>query len=156
QYRVESGPKGMKVSGAGLLTWDVPPDLAESEIDVILALGDRSGQEIFHSFRVFSDVPSAGLAPVAQDASPEPEKQAEPAAHAAVPPLRPSPVVRPPQLSADKVVKKLSSPIADVAVGGGGRYLVLYLPQEHKLAVFDVSEAKITGFVPMPGDNVKF
>src|SRR5262249_10687549 len=73
-----------------------------------------------------------------------------------LPPLRPGPVIRPPRLSADQVVKTLPSTIADVAVGGGGRYLILHLPQERKLAVFDVNEAKVTGYVPLAGDNVKF
>src|SRR5262249_42887016 len=53
--------------------------------------------------------------------------------------------IKPPTLTGDKVERKLSSAIADVAVGGGGRYLVLHLPRERKLAVFDVNAAKVVG-----------
>jgi hypothetical protein len=51
-YRLESGPAGMKVSPGGLLTWTVPGDFANVEATVILSVKDRSGQEIFHTFRV--------------------------------------------------------------------------------------------------------
>jgi hypothetical protein len=51
---------------------------------------------------------------------------------------------------------KIDAPIADVAVGGGGRYLILHLPKLKKLAVFDVNVAKITKFIAAPGANVKF
>ncbi len=84
---------------------------------------------------------------------PEPETPAE---RPVPPPIRPSSVIRPPQLSAETVVTTLPSAIADVTVGGGGRYLILHLPRERKLAVFDVSEAKIKGYVPLAGDNIKF
>ena len=49
-YKIESGPKGMLVAKDGRLTWDVPADFAEGQIDVILKIADASGQEIFHSF----------------------------------------------------------------------------------------------------------
>jgi len=41
-------------------------------------------------------------------------------------------------------------------VGGGGRYLVLHLPKEHKLAVFDVSSADFAGQIPMNEDDARF
>lgn len=85
-----------------------------------------------------------------------PERMQPPAERPILPPLRPGPVNRPPRLAADQVEKLLPSTVADVTVGGGGRYLVLHLPQERKLAVFDVSEAKIKGFVPADGSRVKF
>jgi hypothetical protein len=52
RIKVESGPKGMKVTPEGKLTWDVPRDCAENEVDVILTVGDASGQETFHTFKV--------------------------------------------------------------------------------------------------------
>jgi hypothetical protein len=79
-----------------------------------------------------------------------------PAERSLLPPIRPDPLIRPPLSAADKVEKMLPSSIADVAVGGGGRYLILHLPQERKLAVFDVSEAKMKGYVPAVGSSVKF
>jgi hypothetical protein len=64
--------------------------------------------------------------------------------------------IRPPTLEGDKVVRKLASPVADVAVGGGGRYLVLHLPRARKLAVFDVNAAKVVGHIPMNEEGAKF
>jgi hypothetical protein len=44
---------------------------------------------------------------------------------------------------ADKDQVPLLAPITDVAVGGGGRYLILRLAGKRKLAVFDVQQGKV-------------
>jgi hypothetical protein len=64
--------------------------------------------------------------------------------------LEPSP------LEKDVVEYRLEAPIVDVAVGGGGRYVILHLPKLQKLAVFDVNQAKIVKYLPAPDANVKF
>jgi len=64
--------------------------------------------------------------------------------------------IQPPTLEGDKVVRKLASPVADVAVGGGGRYLVLHLPRARKLAVFDVNKAEVVGHIPVNEEDAKF
>lgn len=56
----------------------------------------------------------------------------------------------------EMVVKSLSSSFDDVAVGGGGRYLILRLPRERKLAVFDVNEADVVHYIPLAEDNSLF
>jgi hypothetical protein len=66
------------------------------------------------------------------------------------------PEVKPPALEGDKVERKLDSTVADAVVGGGGRYLILHLPKERKLAVFDVNLAKVVGHIPMEEDSAKF
>jgi hypothetical protein len=43
-----------------------------------------------------------------------------------------------------------------VAVGGGGRYLVLHLPRERKLAVFDANAAQVVKYLPADEDGVRF
>jgi serine protease Do len=65
-------------------------------------------------------------------------------------------VVKAPALEQDLVVKEIPSKIADVAVGGGGRYLVLYLPDVPELAIFDVSEAKVVRSIKLAEKDVKF
>jgi S1-C subfamily serine protease len=65
-------------------------------------------------------------------------------------------VVEAPALDGEKVIRPLPAPVADAVVGGGGRYLVLHLPKLRKLAVFDVTAAKIAGYIELSGDNVKF
>ena len=42
----------------------------------------------------------------------------------------------------------------DVWVGGNGRYLILHLRRLNKLAVFDVSAAKVVQYLPAPVDTV--
>lgn len=64
--------------------------------------------------------------------------------------------IRPPNLEADRVERKLPAPIADAVVGGGGRYLILHLPKVRKLAVFDVSAAKVVHFFDVPEDDIRF
>jgi hypothetical protein len=60
-----------------------------------------------------------------------------------------------PTLEKDVVVRKLEAPVANVAVGGGGRYLILHLPKLDKLAVFDVNVAKVVKLLPAPDANLK-
>jgi hypothetical protein len=48
----------------------------------------------------------------------------------------------------------LAGAVADVTVGGGGRYLVLRLAGKRKLAVFDVQEGKVAKEIPLAEENV--
>jgi hypothetical protein len=64
--------------------------------------------------------------------------------------------IRPPMLERSPCNRKLPASLADVAVGGGGRYLVLHLPSLHQLAIFDVSAAEIVGHIPIKEDNARF
>jgi hypothetical protein len=64
--------------------------------------------------------------------------------------------IEPPLLAKDKEVRELDAAIQDVAIAGGGRYLILHLPKISKLAVFDVNEAKVVRMLPAPEDNLKF
>jgi hypothetical protein len=43
-----------------------------------------------------------------------------------------------------------------VAAAGGGHYLVLHLPSEKKLAVFDANDGKVVQYLPAPAGNLKF
>ena len=58
----------------------------------------------------------------------------------------------PPQ--SDHTEISLPGNVTNVAVGGGGRFLILHLAQLRKLAVFDVNEAKIVKYIPLPEDEV--
>jgi hypothetical protein len=66
-----------------------------------------------------------------------------------------APAIRPPALDGDRVEVKLSAPATAVAVGGAGRYLILYLPTEHHLALFDANEGRIVRTLPAD-DNARF
>jgi hypothetical protein len=86
------------------------------------------------------------------------------------PPVRPAPAqaqwkppalpvrstLRPPPLKGDRVVVALPSTCTDLAVGGGGRYLILALPGLRKLAVFDANRAEVARYLSLTDDDVKF
>jgi hypothetical protein len=66
-----------------------------------------------------------------------------------------SPVaINPPAMATDVVTKMLPEPFTDVRLGGGGRYLIFLLPRVKKLAVFDMNEARITGYLSLDEDKV--
>jgi hypothetical protein len=69
--------------------------------------------------------------------------------------LRPTDI-KPPTLEADRVERKLDAAATAVAVGGGGRYLVLHLAKLGKLAVFDVNAAKVVGTIPINEEGAQF
>ncbi|MDY3552419.1 serine protease [Gemmata sp. JC717] len=75
----------------------------------------------------------------------------------AVAPADPNTVsITPPALDGDKVVKRLPEVFTDVAVGGGGRYLIFQLPKLKKLAVFDVSAARVTRYLPLAEEDITY
>jgi hypothetical protein len=49
---LDAGPKGMAVTPAGAVTWDVPKDFAESETNVQLKVADATSREVLHTFRL--------------------------------------------------------------------------------------------------------
>src|SRR5262249_28138741 len=65
------------------------------------------------------------------------------------------PAIQPPELSPRTEAVPLGAPAGDVPAGGGGRYVVLHLPRDRKLAVFDVSAAKVVKHLPVAADKVK-
>ncbi|MGA2259166.1 MAG: protein kinase, partial [Thermoguttaceae bacterium] len=54
----------------------------------------------------------------------------------------------------DKLVRPLPGAVADIVVGGGGRYLILRLAGQQQLAVFDVPLAKVIKQIPLAEQNV--
>jgi V8-like Glu-specific endopeptidase len=150
KYRLDSGPDGMEVSATGLVKWAVPADLADKEVDVIVNVCDASGQEVFHGYKIGildkAAARSEAPAPAGDKETRSKEADEPPSASG----------IKPPRLASDKVVKVVPSAITDMVVGGGGRYLVLYLAGDRKLAIFDVNEARITRYLALGGDNVKF
>ena len=52
------------------------------------------------------------------------------------------------------LARRLDGTISDVAAGGGGRYLLLLLKGERKLAVFDLSAAEVVKTIPLVSPDV--
>ena len=61
-----------------------------------------------------------------------------------------------PVLQEDTTTIQLPAPINDVCAGCNGRYLILYCKSLSKLVVFDVSTAKISGYVSVPSADIRF
>lgn len=76
-------------------------------------------------------------------------------AGAGIVPLPPL-AIKAPEFEGNQTVRMLPALIQDVAIGGGGRYVIMHLPKLRKLAVFDVSLAKVAHYIPLTEDNVKF
>src|SRR5262249_12287603 len=55
-----------------------------------------------------------------------------------------------------KATVPLPGTVRDVCVGGGGRYLLLHVPQHSKLAVFDCREAKVVKYLPVAEGGAYF
>jgi len=49
-FRLDLAPEGMKVSDKGVLRWSVPKTGSAKEASVIVAVKDKSGQEVYHNF----------------------------------------------------------------------------------------------------------
>jgi hypothetical protein len=64
--------------------------------------------------------------------------------------LSPSP------LAAAQTEIRLPGDISDVAVGGGGRFLILYMPIVRQIAVFDTSIAAVIKYLPVASDDIIF
>ena len=62
----------------------------------------------------------------------------------------------PPVMAQERVIKRLPALFKEVVVGGGGRYLIFHLPKLKKLAIFDISESRITKYIPLTEDDVTF
>ena len=71
-------------------------------------------------------------------------------------PLPAGEVIKPAPLAGEQATVNLPSAVQRSCAGGGGRYLILHLPQQRKLAVFDSNEAKIVKYLPVAEDTVYF
>ena len=60
--------------------------------------------------------------------------------------------IKPAPLKEDREERALPGPVSDVCVGGGGRFIVLNLASERKIAIFDVNEAKVVKTLTVEDD----
>lgn len=101
-----------------------------------------------------NDPPVVPPVPIVRDDAP-PGRPADPPLPRLRPIKSPPPAPYQPHLpEAEKAEVPLSGPVADAAVGGGGRYLILRLAGKKKLAVFDVQLGKVAKELPLAEDEV--
>jgi predicted Zn finger-like uncharacterized protein len=63
--------------------------------------------------------------------------------------------ITPPTLAAGPVTVELPGRVETALAAGGGRFLVLHLPAERKLALFDVNEGRITREAALEGEDAR-
>jgi hypothetical protein len=138
KYKLDRGPAGMEVSKDGTVVWKVDSNHPLGEESVRLTVSDSAGQETIHSFklRVVAD-PVPGLAKGF-----DPRRGAPPESGS----------IRPGKVGAARVERPLPGSLGDICAGGG-RFLLLTIPTQRKVAVFDANEGRIAGYIPLAGDN---
>jgi len=93
--------------------------------------------------------------PPVQKKDPQPPQDPNPPPRDPNPPKDPKPNPGP-MLNEPTQEVALSGAAEEVAVGGGGRYLVLHLPTVNKLAVFDTNEGKVIKELPVKENEIHF
>ena len=165
-YKLDAAPEGMTVAKDGTIRWKTPKNFEEPQVDVIMTISDAASQEIFHTFKVavLKESPPEAKLPVIlppPQADPEPktkvvEKTPDPKVETKAPVVAPNALaIQAPKLEGERVTRKLPDRMDQVVVGGGGRFILMHLPQSRKVAMFDVNEAKVVHYFPVSGDGVK-
>jgi hypothetical protein len=65
------------------------------------------------------------------------------------------PELKAPTLEGARVERPLPGKVTDVVAGGGGRWLLLLLGKDRRVAVFDTNSAKVEGHIDVPSDEVR-
>lgn len=141
-YSLDSAPEGMQVSPTGVLTWKTTAK-SPANSNVIVTVSDKAGQQVFHTFSLPVNGGDTNAAQQGLTTSAAPSGTAK--------------LLATTPLDAKEEAKSIPLPgtLTDVAVGGNGRFLLLHLADLKKVAVFDVSQAKIVGYLPAADDNTK-
>jgi hypothetical protein len=140
--KVETGPDGLTVSPDGKIAWNVPKDFADNEAIVIVSVSDASGQESLQTLRL--EVRGEKGAPVAAVPKKDP-----PGKEPVQPPVDPKKDPPQPPARKDEVVTvKLPGAVKAAVAGAGGKYIILLLPQQKQIAIFDVAQGKVAKYLP--------
>ena len=157
RYSIASGPAGLTISAQANLTWNVPLD-ARSDENVIVKVKDAAGQEVLHYFRLHVEqlaMASAATTTPAAGSDPAVGRTPAPASSPAAKQLDLSDIV-PARLDQPRVELRLPGVIHDHCWAAGGRYLLLHLPNQQQLAVFDVNVARIVHYLPAESNEFHF
>lgn len=126
---LSDGPPGMTVTPQGAIAWKVPADMPR-ESTAILHLKDAKGHELYHNLRIFRSEPATVRTGIAK--------------------------LAPAQFAGESTTLKLPGEGKQLIPGGGGRYLVTSLPKLKRLALIDLVDVKIVGYLPLDADDFRF
>ncbi|WP_417388107.1 hypothetical protein [Gimesia sp.] len=151
KFKVNIGPEGMTVNPQGLVEWQVPRDLIEEQVDVVLSMTKPSGKEILQTFRLaIQGEQTATDSPAESVVTPESAELKTDTKYTALPTITPVP------FKGDQKQINLPTPMTDLVTGGGGRYLIMYLKALKRLAVFDCSQGAIVKYLPVDSEDILF
>lgn len=141
RYSLDAGPEEMQLSPTGLLTW-ATTEKSPAKSNVIITVDDQSGQQVFHTFAL---AVKGGDAETSAVAAPRPVTDGAPETIATTPT----------DAKEESKEVKLPGTVSDVVVGGNGRLLFFHLRDLKKIAILDVSKAKITGYLAASDDDTR-
>jgi hypothetical protein len=149
KFSLFSAPPGMSVADDGTIHWEVPQPFDYSHAVVILAAADASGQQVLQTFRIKLGG-NGGVAPdAALEVAANEDATAESADYISLPEIT--------SMGLEKeTIVPLPARFDQLCLGGGGRYIILHFDSLDKLGIFDTSTGKISGYLPMPGNQVGF
>ena len=142
-YVLENGPSAMQVSESGLVTWKIPSTVRGPIATVIVRATSEPNLRTLHRFKL--EVIGAKVDP---DAAPD--------SMLLEGPLKNPSVITPLDLGGKPRVVDLASQVSRTDVAGSGRMLLLRMQALGKLAVFDVSQGKVVGYVPLSSEKTLF
>jgi serine protease Do len=126
-----------------------------------LYLGDVAIAKLSEGERVALRLPSKGANSVRVVPTPTPSPPLRPLPNRPLP--TPAPVKQqseqPEQTERARAageVVDLGGVVEDIALGGGGRYVLMHIGATRKIAMFDVQQKKIIHHFPIAGEGVKF
>ena len=133
------GPTGMTVSRSGVILWKTTTD-SPKESTAIVAITNSEGREVFHAF----SLKVLGAKGQSNRSTNMPSFPAELKCEPAEPPI-----------AAGEAIKKIKLPSAlgEMVVGGGGRFILIHLPDLEKIGLLDVSQGKIVKYFSATDDQ---
>ena len=136
-YQVKYGPKGMKVSQSGLISWSVPTKVPDDLVSIVVAIthGDATLDYKFNVAITGAEVASEmRFSPDSED---------------------PIPNLGAPTHDLLSIAElTLPAKVSKTCVGADGRLVFMHLPALEKVAVFDTYQAKIVRYIRMPVDAI--
>lgn len=161
--------KGVTISPAGLLKWDVPANETRDRLRIVVKITNRSNRTSLLYISLHNTNAVAPNKPVSKPKDPkEPMPKDPKSPDPKIPTANIAPGVKlvqetgaklpimPPMMTESRIEVALPAAIGDACVAGGGRYLVFHCPKARNLVLFDVNTLKLEKPITVISDDVLF
>lgn len=149
----------MTVDKSGALTWQVPANFT-GKIRVIVSLSNTSGDHLIHAYEIEAAInnvgePKSAIQPKVENPPPIPPRddQKKGDAGRSWPPAASALEIRTPSLKKEPFIQNFAGPVQRVALGGGGRFLIFYIPSCRRAVLFDANEGTVVHEFPIGSDR---